>query len=118
MRWVLWGVYSTIRVTIGGYISSLVARWLIGQTLTNQFYNRWATKIQTKFDRNGWKFVAFARINPIIPTRPLSYLLGITSISNNHYLGATFVFLLFPATAFAYFGETLQTFTVNNEGID
>ena len=86
------GVYSTLGVTIGGWVSFAVARWLIGQPFAETFDNKWARKVQREFDQGGWKFVAFARINPIIPTGPLNYLLGLTSLSNRGFLWASFVF--------------------------
>lgn len=112
------GIYSTIGMTIGGWTSFLTARWLIGQPLADRFENKWAKKVQEEFERNGWKFVAFARINPIIPTGPLNYLLGLTSISNRRFLWATFIFLLPPAIAVACIGDTLQTFAANQAGAD
>ena len=114
---VLGGIFSTIGVTIGGWVSFLTARWLIGQPLADRFENKWAKRVQEEFERNGWKFVAFARINPIIPTGPLNYLLGLTSISNRGFLWATFIFLLPPSIAVAYIGDTLQTFVAQQSGI-
>ena len=112
------GVYSTLGVTIGGWVSFAVARWLIGQPFAEKFDNKWASKVQREFDQGGWKFVAFARINPIIPTGPLNYLLGLTSLSNRGFLWATFVFLLPPSIAVAYIGDTLQTFTTQQSGVN
>ena len=112
------GVYSTLGVTIGGWVSFAVARWLIGQPFAETFDNKWASKVQREFDQGGWKFVAFARINPIIPTGPLNYLLGLTSLSNRGFLWATFVFLLPPSIAVAYIGDTLQTFTTQQSGVN
>lgn len=111
------GTYSAIGVTLGGWFSFLAARWLIGQPLADQFENKWASKVQDEFERNGWKFIAFARINPIIPTGPLNYLLGLTSLSNRDFLWLTFVFLLPPAIAVAYIGDTLQTFTAQQADV-
>ncbi|MCB2263908.1 MAG: VTT domain-containing protein [Candidatus Thiosymbion ectosymbiont of Robbea hypermnestra] len=111
------GIYSTIGVTIGGWLSLLIARWLIGQPLADRFENKWVSRVQNEFERNGWKFVAFARINPIIPTGPLNYLLGLTSLSNRTFLWATFIFLLPPAIAIAYIGDTLQTFTTRQSDV-
>lgn len=111
------GVYSTAGVTIGGWVSFATARWLIGQPLAEKFDNKWMSKVQQEFDRGGWKFVAFARINPIIPTGPLNYLLGLTSLSHRGFLWATFVFLLPPSIAVAYIGDTLQTFTAQQSGV-
>lgn len=112
------GIYSTIGVTLGGWISFLAARWLIGQPLAEKFDNKWVSRVQTEFDRDGWKFVAFARINPIIPTGPLNYLLGLTSLSNRGFLWATFIFLLPPSIAVAYIGDTLQTFVAHQTGVN
>jgi len=112
------GVYFTLGVTIGGWVSFAVARWLIGQPFAETFDNKWASKVQREFDQGGWKFVAFARINPIIPTGPLNYLLGLTSLSNRGFLWATFVFLLPPSIAVAYIGDTLQTFTTQQSGVN
>ena len=111
------GLYSAIGVTLGGWVSFLMARWLIGQPLADQFENKWITLVQDQFKRNGWKFVAFARINPIIPTGPLNYLLGLTSLSNREFLWTTFVFISLPSIAVAYIGDILQTFTVHQVGV-
>lgn len=113
----LGGVYSTLGVTIGGWVSFAAARWLIGQPLAEKFDNKWAYKVQSGFDQGGWKFVAFARINPIIPTGPLNYLLGLTSLSSRGFLWATFVFLLPPSIAVAYIGDTLQTFSTQQSDV-
>ncbi len=111
------GIFSAVGATAGGWLSFLAARWLIGQPLADQFDNKWVSRVQDEFDRNGWKFVAFARINPIIPTGPLNYLLGLSSLSSRGFLGATFIFLLPPAIAIAYIGDTLQTFTAQQVGV-
>lgn len=113
----LGGAYSTIGVTVGSWISFAAARWLIGQPLAENYDHKWVIKVQREFEKNGWKFVAFARMNPIIPTGPLNYLLGLTSLSNKGFLVATFVFLLPLSIAVAYIGDTLQTFASQQSGI-
>ena len=112
------GVYSTVGVTLGGWASFASARWLIGQPLAKKFGSKWMNKVQNEFNQSGWKFVAFARINPIIPTGPLNYLLGLTSLSHKGFLWTAFVFLLPPSIAVAYIGDTLQTFTAQQEGVN
>lgn len=113
----LGGAYSILGVTISGWVLFAAARWLIGQPLAEKFNNKWAYKAQSEISRGGWKFVAFARINPIIPTGRLNYLLGLTSLSNRGFLWATFVFLLPPSIAVAYIGDTLQTFSTQQSGV-
>lgn len=110
------GVYATVGVTLGGWASFSASRWLIGQPLAKKFDSKWVNKVQSEFEQGGWKFVAFARINPIIPTGPLNYLLGLTALSNWGFLWPTFVFLLPPSIAVSYIGDTLQTFTQQDGG--
>ena len=112
----LGGVYTVLGVTIGGWVSFNAARWLIGQPLAEKFDNKWASRVQHEFERSGWKFVAFARINPIIPTGPLNYLLGLTSLSNRDFIWITFGFLLLPSIAVAYIGDALQALTTQQLG--
>ncbi len=114
---VLGGIYTAVGVTIGGWISFLVARFLIGQPLAKKFDNNLLNFIQNEFKINGWKFLAFIRINPIIPTGPLNYLLGLTSITNRLFVWTTFVFLIPPSIAMAYIGETLQTFSLHQSAV-
>jgi len=114
----LGGVYSTVGVTIGGWVSFTAARWLIGQPLAEKFHNKWTSKVQHEFDQGGWKFVAFARINPIIPTGPLNFLLGLTSLSNRGFLLATSAFLLPPSIAVAFIGDMFQTFATQQSGVN
>jgi uncharacterized membrane protein YdjX (TVP38/TMEM64 family) len=112
----LGGIYATVGVTIGGAVSFSVARWLIGQPLAGRFDNKLVNRLQQEFDHGGWKVLAFMRINPVIPTGPLNYLLGITSVSAFNFLWVTFVFLLPPSITVAYIGDKLQTFTAQGSG--
>ena len=109
----LGGVYAALGVTLGGWISFVAARWVLGQPLAERIERRWSALVQEEFDRNGWKFVAFARINPVIPTGPLNYMLGLTSLTHVSFLWVTFVFILPPSIAMAYLGDTLQTFSAD-----
>ncbi|MBN2689188.1 MAG: TVP38/TMEM64 family protein [Gammaproteobacteria bacterium] len=115
---ILGGLYTSLGVTLGGWLAFLVARWVIGQPLAQSFDNGLAGKVQASFDKNGWKFVAFARINPIFPTGPLNYLLGLTSLQSVTFLWTTFVFLIPPSVAVAYIGDVLQTFSAQDEGVE
>ena len=112
------GVYSTLGVTLGGWISFLLARALIGQPFMGSFNNKWANIVQIEFEKSRWKFVAFARINPIIPSGPLNYLLGLTSLSNKDFLWTAFIFLLPPSIAVAYIGDVLQTFVAHHSNVN
>ena len=107
------GIYSTIGVTLGGWLAFCTARFLLGKPFAEKLYGRLPQKVTNEFERHGWKYVAFARINPVIPTSALNYLLGLTKISHFSFLGVTFFFLLPPAMAISYIGASLDNFTVN-----
>lgn len=114
---ILGGIYTAAGVTLGSLISFIVARKIIGQPFSRHYDNKWISYIQKEFDESGWKFVAFARINPIIPTGPLNYFLGLTSISTMQFIIPTFVFLLPPSIFVAYIGDAFQTITVQTTGV-
>ena len=108
------GIYATLGVTIGGWVSFTLAKSIIGKKLTRKFDNKLISNVQQEFDQNGWKYVAFARMNPIIPTGPLNYLLGLTSISNITFLWATLLFLLPVTITVAFIGYTVGSFNAQN----
>ena len=111
------GIYATLGVSIGGWVSFTLAKSIIGKKLTRKFDNKLISNVQQEFDQNGWKFVAFARLTPIIPTGPLNYLLGLTSISNITFLWATLLFLSPVTITVAFIGFTLGSFNVQESGI-
>ena len=111
---ILGGIYSALGATLGGFISFSIVRLSIGQRLTDNFERKWVKELQTGFKKNDWKFVAFLRVNPIIPTGPLNYLLGLTSLSRYKFLWTTFVFLLLPAIAVAYIGGSLHEYSTQD----
>ena len=112
---ILGGVVSTTGATLGGVVAFAIARAAFGRPLADRFDSRLITEIQSEFATKGWWFLAFARLNPIFPTGPLNYILGLTSIAGWVYAWVTFVFLLPPSMAVAYIGEHLGTFVVDGE---
>ena len=111
----LGGIYSTSGATIGAIIAFLLTRSVVGQPLARRFDNRVASEIQREFEAKGWLFLAFVRLNPIFPTGPLNYLLGLTAVDTFTYVWTTFVFNLPPSIAVAWIGYSLGTFVVEGE---
>jgi uncharacterized membrane protein YdjX (TVP38/TMEM64 family) len=112
---VLGGVYSTTGATLGAIGAFVAARSVLGQPLVRRFENRFVAEIQREFDTQGWLFLAFIRMNPIFPTGPLNYVLGLTSIDTFTYVWATFAFILPPSIAVAWIGHSLGTFVIQGE---
>jgi uncharacterized membrane protein YdjX (TVP38/TMEM64 family) len=112
---ILGGVVSTTGATLGGVAAFAIARAAFGRPLADRFGSKLITEIQREFAAKGWWFVAFARLNPIFPTGPLNYVLGLTSITGRVYTAVTFIFLLPPSMAVAYMGEQMGILMVDGE---
>lgn len=109
------GVISALGTTLGATGAFMAARLAFGPLLGRRFDNRLVAEIQQKFEESGWRFIAFARLNPIVPTGPLNYLLGLTSIGTLTYVMVTFVFLLPPAILVAHIGRSVGSFVMTGE---
>ncbi len=111
------GIYSALAVTLGGWAAFAFARGLVGQPFNTRFDNKLLETVRREFASGGWKFVAFARINPIIPSGPFNYLLGLTSLSARSFVFLTMIFLLPPSVAVAYIGDTFRTFSAQQSEV-
>ena len=106
-----WGaVYTIVGFTIGSTLAFSIARYIGGDYFKNRLNFKAWRWILDKVDKNGWKVVAFTRINPIFPAPILSYLFGVTSIRFFEYIWSTFVFILPPCIALAAFGSSIKEF--------
>lgn len=101
-----WGSLLAFLGCVGGAIASFViSRTSLGQPLAGHFHNQYVLWLQTELEEKGWRVVAFTRLNPVIPSGPLNYIFGLTSISFTTYTWATMVFIYPLALAFAAIGH-------------
>ncbi|RDV03393.1 TVP38/TMEM64 family protein [Undibacter mobilis] len=61
-------------------------------------------KVMTSVEADGWRFVAFVRLVPVIPYTIVNYMLGLTRIPFWHYVLATLVFMAPSTIAYTYIG--------------
>jgi uncharacterized membrane protein YdjX (TVP38/TMEM64 family) len=106
----VWGVFaggalSALGASAGAVLAFLTARYLVGQPLAARFDSVFLAWIQQEILGKGWKFVAFLRLNPIVPTGPINYLLGLTSARILPYSAATLAFLTPPSLLVAWIGK-------------
>jgi uncharacterized membrane protein YdjX (TVP38/TMEM64 family) len=99
------GTLSALGASVGALLAFLTARYLIGQPLAARFENVPLAWIQKEILGKGWKFVAFLRLNPVVPTGPINYLLGLTSVRFLPYAAATLAFLTPPSLLVAWIGK-------------
>lgn len=115
---VLGGSISATATTLGAVAAFAAARTIFGRPLAKRFDNKLVAQFQREFEEKGWRFVAFMRLNPVFPTGPLNYILGLTSIDGFAYVWSTFVFLLPPSIAVAFIGHSVGRFVVEGEVAD
>lgn len=114
----LGGAVAACATSLGALVAFGAARSLFGQPLARRFDHRLVAWLQDEFDVKGWRFIAFLRLNPVFPTGPLNYLLGLTSISTLSYSWATAAFLLPPSILVALIGHQTGTFVARGEVAD
>jgi len=107
----LWGpllgsIYTLAGCTLGSVIAFIFARTAIGQPFARRFDNNILQWLVQQLADNGWKIVAFVRMNPAFPSGPANYLFGLTSISFKEYFWSTLLFPYPLCFAFAYIGDS------------
>lgn len=114
---VIGGVVSAGCATLGGLVSFLACRGIFGQIFLSRVKGKWMMRVLNEFELHDWKFVAFARVNPIFPTGPLNYFLGLTSLSTWKFIWVSFIFFLPPSLSIAFIGDVLGTFSTANSDV-
>lgn len=109
------GLIAAAGTVSGATLAFITARLLLGQPLARRFDQRFVRWLQEEFDRSGWRFIAFLRLNPVFPTGPLNYVLGLTSIGFVPYVWATAVFILPPSIAVAWVGSAMGSFVADGD---
>ena len=109
------GALSAFGATLGSVSAFLMARSFFGRPLADRFDNKLIAEIQDEFEARGWKIVAFMRLNPVFPTGPLNYILGLTSIDIITFTWVTCTFLLPPSILVALIGHSVGSFAVTGD---
>jgi uncharacterized membrane protein YdjX (TVP38/TMEM64 family) len=113
----LWGtLYNLIGATLGAGLAFLVARYLAADWVQARAQGLLGRLVQG-VEAEGWRFVAFTRLVPLVPFNLLNYALGLTRIRFLTYLLATLVFMLPAATAYTYLGFAGREAVAGGEGL-
>lgn len=104
------GLISCVAVTIGSWFSFYLARSVLRSPMDNMSKPTWFERVEREINENAWSYLVFIRMNPIFPTGPINYLLGLTKIGNVRYVACTFLPLLAPSLAFSFIGSLLNEF--------
>jgi uncharacterized membrane protein YdjX (TVP38/TMEM64 family) len=96
-------VYSLGGATVGAVLAFLLARFLVGDWVRRKTGPRLGELVEG-IEREGWRFVAFVRLVPLLPYNVLNYALGLTRIPLLPYAVATFICMAPGALAYSYLG--------------
>jgi len=101
-------VYGTALDLLGGTLGASLA-FLVGRYLARDWAEVKAgprlQNVMRSVDEEGWRFVAFVRLVPIIPYNLANYLLGLTRIGFPQYVLATLVFMTPSTVAYTWLGH-------------
>jgi uncharacterized membrane protein YdjX (TVP38/TMEM64 family)/rhodanese-related sulfurtransferase len=96
--------YSLTGATLGAMLAFLVARYLASGWAARRTGGRLAESIKG-VEAEGWRFVAFVRLVPLLPFNVLNYALGLTRIPLGQYVLASYLAMLPGAAAYTYIGH-------------
>lgn len=100
----VWGTfYSLTGATIGATAAFAIARYAASDWVGRRA-GGWTRSLIDGVEKEGWRFVAFVRLVPLLPFNLLNYALGLTRIRLAHYVFASYVFMLPGALAYTYLG--------------
>ena len=100
---ILGSALNLVGGTLGAALAFLVARYIARDWAEARAGPRLQGIIRS-VDEEGWRFVAFVRLVPVIPYNIANYLLGITRIPFLRYVLATLVFMAPSTVAYTWMG--------------
>ena len=113
-----WGtVISVIGATCGASCSFIIARYLAHDYCKRKFRNPRLLRLLNVLEGNGWKVVAFVRLDPIFASGPFNYLFGITPIRFGTFIWSTAIFLTLPASIVSTIGYSVGWSVLSKESI-
>jgi uncharacterized membrane protein YdjX (TVP38/TMEM64 family)/rhodanese-related sulfurtransferase len=96
-------LYSLTGATLGATLAFLTARYLASDLVARRTGGRLAQFVKG-VEAEGWRFVAFVRLMPVLPFNALNYALGLTRIPVGQYVAASYLAMLPGAAAYTYLG--------------
>lgn len=96
-------LYSLMGASLGAVLAFLIARFIAGAWVARQLRGR-LQEFVLGVDAEGWRFVGFARLVPLVPFNLLNYALGLTRIPVLQYAMTSFICMAPGALAYAYLG--------------
>jgi uncharacterized membrane protein YdjX (TVP38/TMEM64 family)/rhodanese-related sulfurtransferase len=111
----VWGtILNLAGATLGATAAFLVARFIAADWVRGKAGGRLERLIKG-VEREGWRFVAFTRLVPLIPFNLLNYALGLTRIPMIAYILASLICMVPGALAYTWLGYAGREVLAGNE---
>lgn len=108
--------YSLTGATLGATLAFLVARYLVSDWVARRTGGRLGEFVRG-VEAEGWRFVAFVRLVPLLPFNALNYALGLTRIPLSQYVAASYVAMLPGAAAYTFVGYAGREAFAGTDGL-
>jgi len=111
----IWGsVLNLTGATLGATAAFLVARYIAANWVRRTAGPR-LERIIKGVEEEGWRFVAFIRLVPLIPFNLLNYALGLTRIPLVEYVVASLICMAPGTLAYTWLGHAGREVVAGNE---
>ncbi|EKE04559.1 MAG: hypothetical protein ACD_20C00050G0005 [uncultured bacterium] len=100
----VWGtVYTVLGATFGASVAFLASRYLVKDWADRKSPTK-VVMVQELVKKEGWKFIAIARITPIFPFNIQNYIFGVTDISFKLFFWTTLFSIIPGSFTYVYLG--------------
>lgn len=111
--------YNVSGATLGAVLAFVISRYLASAWASRMIEQKAGDRMKRVIagvENEGWRFVAFTRLVPIIPYFVLNYVMGLTRIPLAHYALATYIALIPSIFAFTYLADAGRQAVNQGEG--
>ena len=110
------GVFRMGGEKVGAKNEFMISRYLAADWV-EQKANARVRRLKRGVEAEGWRFIAFVRLVPLLPFNVLNYALGLTRTRISHYIFATFFAMAPGAIAYTYVGFAGRELLVGEDGL-
>jgi len=111
--------YNVTGATLGAVLAFVISRYMASAWASRMIEQKAGDRMKRVIagvEKEGWRFVAFTRLVPVIPYFALNYVMGLTRVPLSHYALATYIALIPSIFAFTYLADAGRQAVNQGEG--
>jgi len=111
--------YNVTGATLGAVLAFVISRYMASAWASRMIEQKAGDRMKRVIagvEKEGWRFVAFTRLVPVIPYFALNYVMGLTRVPLSHYTLATYIALIPSIFAFTYLADAGRQAVNQGEG--